>query len=496
MELKKGLILAFALLLISVNIINFLTVITINERITGKATALTEGTSTICISNPPAITHIADQTVTVNQAFALQVQATFYSPATNITYYDNTDLFDIDQTGKISFTPTSTGTHSITITIKDASGCKVVNSTETFSLTISPVGGEAPAPGAGGGAGGGGGGVPVKIEALPKISFQLSEEIIKIAITEAQKLEKKIIIENNGEANVELEIINSLPGVLAVYLEKVSLATGESREIELIFNPYLDIRPNIYSGLITIMATNGTRSISKLIAVVVEVESTKVMFDASLDLAKKTFLPGEELKSIITIFNLKNAIPADVKLLYAITDMNNNVFYEEEEVVSIEEKASFSKNIPITEKFIPGQYVYSLKIVHEDSFATATELFTVEEPPAPLSALAGLAAPVAKRPIFVLAIPFMFLLIIAIVVALYFTHRKVRKAKTKIIIKHKTIIKPRTIIRPIITHDTSTLQRKLALLRESYHKGYIQESTYLKTKSKIEEMIKEQKSKH
>ena len=97
------------------------------------------------------------------------------------------------------------------------------------------------------------------------------------------------------------------------------------------------------------------------------------------------------------------------------------------------------------------------------------------------------------------AVPIMFLLIVAIVVALFLTQRKIKKVKTlktPTIIKQRTIVKQkiiqRTIVKPktIIKRDMSDYRRKLATLREGYSRGYIKEDTYRKLKGKLEEIIR------
>src|SRR3989344_3840703 len=155
MVLKKRTILLLAILILLINIASFcLVFLNTGEKATGAASS-TIGTAEICVAKPPTITAIADQSVTVSTAFTLQVSATFYGSNTSINYTDNSSLFDINQSGYISFTPIGSqqGTHTILITVTDSSNCNIsASSTATFSLTISAAGGQ------GGGAGGGDGG--------------------------------------------------------------------------------------------------------------------------------------------------------------------------------------------------------------------------------------------------------------------------------------------------------------------------------------------------
>ena len=178
--------------------------------------------------------------------------------------------------------------------------------------------------------------------------------------------------------------------------------------------------------------------------------------------------------------------------------MNNNIVYQEEETVFVETKASFSKTVTLPPDIKPGDYVYSLKILYQDSFATATEIFTVEDK-TKLATLAGLATSTGREIALIWIVPALFIVTITILVALYFTQRKIKKVKvqkTKTIIKQRTIIKHRTIqrtvVKPktIIKRDMSDYRHKLATLREGYNRGYIKEDTYRKLKGRLEEIIR------
>ena len=255
------------------------------------------------------------------------------------------------------------------------------------------------------------------------------------------------------------------------------------------FNPSLNAKPSVYTDIIEMTGSSETQSITKDVLVVLEIESELVFFDASLDLQKKTFSPGEEAKATITIYDLKGIAPStEVTLIHTILDANNNIIYEVEEKISIDERASFSKSIPLSETIPPGQYIYALKVIYLESFASATEIFTIEEKP---SALVGLAASKGGKG-FLIAVPVMATVIVGILFALYFTQRKIRKGRTTIIRQKtiKTIIRPRTIIKPIIRRDVSGYKRKLALLREGYRRGFIKADTYRKGKEKLHELMR------
>ncbi|MEK6969444.1 MAG: hypothetical protein AABW48_03375 [Nanoarchaeota archaeon] len=284
-----------------------------------------------------------------------------------------------------------------------------------------------------------GGAGEIKKEARLEMSFELSEELIKVALTEGERLEKKIRVLNTGKADLLIKTTTALSALLTVSPNAFYLPQGREKEITFIFNPYLNIKPGIYTGAMVFFAENDLRSISKAAYIILEVEPKEVIFDASLDLPKKTYFPGEELKAIITLLNLKKTYPADVTLIHLIMDMNNNIIYDEEERITMWNQVSFSKIIPLSQNITVGQYLYALKVIYGSSFTTATESFTVVEPGPPLSeALVGMAALMDKRTFYLFGIPvLLLLLVITIFLILFLIGLRVGKFRKSVKLKKR-----------------------------------------------------------
>src|SRR3989344_3984385 len=97
---KKGLIFVLAVLLLILSSVNLMVVLfeSKDNFITGYPTS---GEVGICINNPPSIETISNQNAIVNQLFTLQISTTT-TAAQGSNYYDNTSLFDINNSGFIS----------------------------------------------------------------------------------------------------------------------------------------------------------------------------------------------------------------------------------------------------------------------------------------------------------------------------------------------------------------------------------------------------------
>ena len=480
MEPKKRPILVMMVIVLAlINILNFFVVTDITGRVA-------QGIASLCLDFPPVITAIADQTATVGSVFSYQVLGT--DDDNNLTYYDNTSLFDISSAGLISFTPQATGISSVGITVEDNTGCVSSNSTEQFTLTISaaPAAEEAAAAAPSGEGGGGGEGAAPTVK---KASFQLSEEILKIALKQNQRLEKKLKITNDGDKSLTMSITNPLSQILTIYPLTFTLAPREEKEIILTFNREMEALPNIYFSQIEIMGTAEEEYVKKSLTVAIEIESVEVNFDVSLDLAKKESFPGEELKATVTLFNLKEIYPLNVTLVYMLLNSDNELVYETEETITLQERVSFSKAISLAETMPDGQYLLVIKVPYGETLATASEIFTIKSPP---SALEELATPVTERPYLVVAIiPLILVLVMVILVILYMVYKKVRSAKTKTVIKNKTVMQPNIIL----NENLSSLKRKMMLLKESHRRGFIKDDTYHKTRERLERLINQERGK-
>jgi len=135
-------IVTLTIIVIFLSIFNVITMLTL----TGKATAQTQGSSSLCIAKPPLIVPIANQVMGFNNTLNYQVNATFYGDNTNNSFTDNTSLFNINFSGYINFTSNFSlvGVYNILITVGDSSICGSRVSSTTLFLNITSNGSELP----------------------------------------------------------------------------------------------------------------------------------------------------------------------------------------------------------------------------------------------------------------------------------------------------------------------------------------------------------------
>ncbi len=448
--------------------------------ITGYAT----GTASICINTPPAITSIADQTATADTAFTLQVDASD-DDGDALAYYDNTSLFAISGSGSISFTPTSTTTEYILITVEDNSSCTNRNTTDVFLLTVSEAAAGAPAAGAAAGGGGGGGGkatFPAR-----QASFQVSDDLIKIVLKQGQSVTRFLTIENKGDLSLDVRIENPLERLLQLSPSLFSLDQGSSAQVTLLFAAEQTQEPGVYSGELLLTAAGSGQRREQTVALVVEVETAEVLYDASIDLRRKSYQSGEELPATITIVNVGGR-PGTVTVRYTITTMEGAEVYEGEEEIALEDQVSYAKLLAIPDTLAPGQYVLAVTVRAEGSFATATEIITIGE----RAALAGLAATVGKPRVIAFILPLLLVLVVSILIILYFLHRKMSSAKAVII---KAPVRMAQGVPEKMQSAAAQkkarqqrLEEKVKAVREGYKGGYIRKETYRSIREKLEKL--------
>ncbi len=134
-EKKRQIVLALALVMLVVSVINAITMITL----TGRAVSTITGTVSLCINRPHTIEDITDQTTAHNTLFTLQVNASDPDDNNSLVYSDNTSLFEINtSSGLINFTPIvdEVGNYTINITVIDTvTGCSY-NFSKSFLLEI------------------------------------------------------------------------------------------------------------------------------------------------------------------------------------------------------------------------------------------------------------------------------------------------------------------------------------------------------------------------
>ncbi|MBI2670363.1 hypothetical protein HYX18_00055, partial [Candidatus Woesearchaeota archaeon] len=249
------------------------------------------------------------------------------------------------------------------------------NSTETKSFVVSIEAG-------GGVGGGGGGGTRITQNISISDTFSLDRYIINVSLIPNQiKKEFIKIINNQDQAiNVSVDLTNLKEFI--TFLDGATkhiftLLPKEEKLIQIIFSASADIKPDLYSNAI-LVSSNG---VSKIIYVIIEVESENPLFDSLINIKDKDLyvVPGSNLVAEISVFNIRKLFGfVDVNLDYEIRDLNGNLMLYEHETRGLRDRLTFTKKFFISRNFDPGTYILYIKVTYKGTSASSTRMFYVE----------------------------------------------------------------------------------------------------------------------
>jgi hypothetical protein len=211
-------------------------------------------------------------------------------------------------------------------------------------------------------------------------NFTVDKEAIDVTLTPGDIEKRTIIVSNTGDTSLDiviklnnLDLFSKFPDGGTVYT--IKLNKSETKTIEVNFFASKDQKPGVYTGSISL--TSG--SIERIIAVAVEVESIKPLFDVKVEVPPeyKLLHPGEKVAAQLTLYNLGGTGRVDVDVNYGIKDLSGNIIFSEHEVMAIETQISTLKtfNLPTTIK--PSDYIFYATVSYNDTVGTGSSMFKV-----------------------------------------------------------------------------------------------------------------------
>ena len=409
---------------------------------TGKATQ-TVGSVSVCINKPPTISFSCSNAV-IDTLYSCDIDALTDSDQ-NVILFDNSSFFDINpSTGMISFTPLSShnGTSRINITAKDNSSCGNNVASAEFVLNVS---GAVPiacgdnschqsedcsscatdcgscvvsAIGARGSRG---------LTVIPGNTFSINVDAIKVHLIQGESLQQSFAITNIGEAQLSFTL-NLLPAFSFITIDPkiFVLSKGESQDILSLFVIDDNLKPGVYVGelIVKVFPSKG-RMIKKSIPVIVEVESSKMLKDVTVEFSSELYelFPGEELSGQVTISSRRSGIPIDAEIEYILKDLRNSVIIRETDHITLTDQASTLKKIRLPDQIAEGQYVFVVQIRVGEDIAVSSKVFRVSNKKERVIEEATIIAERSAQNNFIILVVAVSALAIA-GAAVFFTHRR------------------------------------------------------------------------
>ena len=342
-----------------------LTIAITGESITGNAPLAPTNVSVSVLPGPPVIYITSPQ----NTTYASKDILINYTISNELNY----SQYNIDSTANISLGNLTNNSFSLNLpwgfhTIYFYANNSLGNSSKNIPFTIeeetTPPNNENP-----------GGGDTPGVGGSSSLNIEVEPEILEVTLYQGESNKQSIDVKNNLNQNIELQIeIKDLEEYISLSQNYISLAPQQTQTIltTLSVSPYTI--PDIYIGKLLI----NYGSFQKVINSIINVKERNALFDLSLELEKKSFLPGEKIPVATKVFNIKSEDEIGVKLYFSITDLDKNTVYEfPSENIVVKGNQTVYKTLFLPEDFEPGNYLILGEIRYNNNSAFSYETFSV-----------------------------------------------------------------------------------------------------------------------
>lgn len=335
--------------------------------------------------------------------------------------------------------------------------------------------------GSSGGSGGSGGGTTGRVIENVKV-LAIDQKLFNVQLKKGDQFKQTIKIKNtaNYPIEVNLEEQDNLEDIIGFEESIFTINPLEEKGIEILINTGSGILPGIYIGEIYAHYNDITEKIQAII----EVESVKTLFDVALDipLDYKKILPGKEFRIQATIFDI-SGLSSDVNIEFFIRNSKGNNVIRESQVVRVQNQATFTKTFLIPEDTPLGEYIVGAVVKYKDSVGTATKRFDV----------------INEKGLIEVGIPNIFyyiigggiVIVLLTLIGVYLLQQKRLKNIEKVQAIRLKEIEKKVVQTPEEKESVNKkLETELILLEKSYKSGYLTKEAYLRSKSKIERLMK------
>ncbi|MCP3682395.1 MAG: hypothetical protein GY861_06855 [bacterium] len=220
---------------------------------------------------------------------------------------------------------------------------------------------------------------PKAVEKYDFTAFTFEEEtIFKTQIIAGKLKNEKIFITNTGNQEITITIdYSDFSDFVYVKETEITLAAGETREIEIAIFSKDDELPEVYTGKIYIKG----EGIEKTLAIIVEVKEKYALFDVAVSIPEehKAVKTGSYVLAEISIFNFGDLMPVDVEIDYEIRDLEGNTIESKHETMAVEDTLNITRGMKVPSYLKPGKYLLYTKVTYNNQTATSSELFEVVE---------------------------------------------------------------------------------------------------------------------
>jgi len=210
----------------------------------------------------------------------------------------------------------------------------------------------------------------------PNFNVDISE--LKISLNPGQSLTKTVKVSNTGETILRftVELPTGLTEFITTNVNAFNLAPKQNKTINIIFNSKTTDIPNIHTGNILIKA--GT--IERTIFTTIEIESKDTLFDVIVTIPPEYLIikQGQDLEARIKIIDVGDVGEVDVLINKAIKDDENNIIFEKEEIITVNQELNLIETINLSKDIKPGTYVFYSTITYDGKIAISSQSFDIK----------------------------------------------------------------------------------------------------------------------
>ncbi|MBI2583877.1 MAG: hypothetical protein HYW25_04370 [Candidatus Aenigmarchaeota archaeon] len=355
---------------------------------------------------------------------------------------------------------------------------------------------EQPSPAPGGGGGGGGG---TRIFPPAAGNFTVEPTILRTSLLQDSTKTLVLVVRNTGGKKESFKVTTDSRELISVSEEEFELAPNEVRTLRIEVFASEDREPDVYVRNIFVRGT----SITKIVAVVIDVKPLKPLFDIELEVLQeyKTIQPNNTILFRVTFTNLGPLKDTKIPIVITATHLESNItFARTEETEHVETQLSTVKSLKIPAVAPEGVYLITMRALVEGQAIVATDIINVRAEAGGRQALPDLGMVI----LILIAVAIAFAAVIlyvhlAHVVKEFHRRRRSRerpKEKQKIYVRTEGWKKPPVVkVRVIKRKNAIKAQIKMGeieskVLYEAYRKGLIDEIRYYGKRARLARRMK------
>lgn len=205
--------------------------------------------------------------------------------------------------------------------------------------------------------------------------IDLGSSLSAIPLKQGSDFSLQISVENNLDFERNFEVyFEGLEDLATVDKEKFTLGAGEKQFLVITFEDLEGVDRSVYTGKMVVWSEESTRES----AIVVDYESSEVLFDSSIELYPVGGVaPGETLTADITINDFELIGKSELEMNYFIKDFSDNEILSESEIISVDGRTPISRSFVIPMNIREGDYVFGVVLKYGDSVGTSSSFFRV-----------------------------------------------------------------------------------------------------------------------